>query len=582
MMFKDKYIHKFYAFALAAVFALTLAGCGGGGGTAAMPDPEPPVVEPEPTPQEMCEGDGGRYNADGSCTSAADLAEEMALSGAQEAAMAAYMAAMAAVAGAVDPVAMANAQMYADAAMTASAGAAAATTSEMAMTHQMAAEAAQASAEMAAGERGLGLTMRANANANQDDIDSATLRGVPAPMAVPNARRVGTAIRGAVTATQIEAAAPELAGTHQGPVATARATFSGSSPTITVTATPASGTATALSRGESPISFSDGGFRGTELVLRETGATASRQHAVVFTDINPAQQQYQPTTGGTGVVAADAFAVNTGVVTGDIPGDGSSFVGTYNSNPTDNAPPVNGRFTCASSIACAISVDDSGVIRAVTGYTFNPAIARDVTRQDSDYLAWGVWLRVPDAVDAVAEVSAFANGSNVFDVVAALTGTATFAGSANGLYSAGGAVEYFSADATLTADFGGRTGVDSGATAGTPDTNLFGAVTGEISNIRAGGMQVDGSITLGRAPLASSDGTAAVTSFSGNTAGTLGNRAMSGAWGGRFYGPNRAAGGSVAQRTEFPTSAAGTFNANTVGGTGPGMSILGSFGAHRQ
>ncbi len=32
MMFKDKYVHKFYAFALAAVFALTLAGCGGGGG----------------------------------------------------------------------------------------------------------------------------------------------------------------------------------------------------------------------------------------------------------------------------------------------------------------------------------------------------------------------------------------------------------------------------------------------------------------------------------------------------------------------------------------------------------------------
>ncbi len=45
MMFKDKYIHKFYAFALAAVFALTLAGCGGGGGgSAAAPDPDPPAM----------------------------------------------------------------------------------------------------------------------------------------------------------------------------------------------------------------------------------------------------------------------------------------------------------------------------------------------------------------------------------------------------------------------------------------------------------------------------------------------------------------------------------------------------------
>ena len=37
MMFRDKSISKFYTYALAAVFALTLAGCGGsGGGSAAM------------------------------------------------------------------------------------------------------------------------------------------------------------------------------------------------------------------------------------------------------------------------------------------------------------------------------------------------------------------------------------------------------------------------------------------------------------------------------------------------------------------------------------------------------------------
>ena len=44
MMFKDKYIHKLYAFALAAVFAIALAGCGGGGGTTATP--EPPMTGP--------------------------------------------------------------------------------------------------------------------------------------------------------------------------------------------------------------------------------------------------------------------------------------------------------------------------------------------------------------------------------------------------------------------------------------------------------------------------------------------------------------------------------------------------------
>ena len=44
MMFKDKYIHKLYAFALAAVFALTLAGCGGGGGGGGTA--EPPMTGP--------------------------------------------------------------------------------------------------------------------------------------------------------------------------------------------------------------------------------------------------------------------------------------------------------------------------------------------------------------------------------------------------------------------------------------------------------------------------------------------------------------------------------------------------------
>ena len=82
---------KLYAFALAAVFALTLAGCGGGGGGTAQ-TPDPPDPPPMPTPQEVCEDAGGRYNADGSCTSAADLAQEM-IDTAQMAAAAAAMAA---------------------------------------------------------------------------------------------------------------------------------------------------------------------------------------------------------------------------------------------------------------------------------------------------------------------------------------------------------------------------------------------------------------------------------------------------------------------------------------------------------
>ena len=79
--------NKIYSFALAAVFALTLAGCGGGGGGTAE-EPAPPV----PTPEEMCTDAGGRYNADGSCTSAADLDQEMIDAAQMAAAMAAAAA----------------------------------------------------------------------------------------------------------------------------------------------------------------------------------------------------------------------------------------------------------------------------------------------------------------------------------------------------------------------------------------------------------------------------------------------------------------------------------------------------------
>ena len=185
--------NKIFSFMLAAAFALTLAGCGGGGGSATMTEPETPTM-PDPTPQEMCEGDGGRYNADGSCTSAEDLTEEMALSGAQEAAMAAYMMAMGYAGSAKDPVAMGKAQMYADMAKDASDAAAMATTSEMAMEYQMKAEMNRDMAMKAAGMRGLGLTKLANKIINQSAIDNAVLEGKPAVKPVSNAARVGCGV----------------------------------------------------------------------------------------------------------------------------------------------------------------------------------------------------------------------------------------------------------------------------------------------------------------------------------------------------------------------------------------------------
>ena len=75
-------------------------------------------------------------------------------------------------------------------------------------------------------------------------------------------------------------------------------------------------------------------------------------------------------------------------------------------------------------------------------------------------------------------------------------------GVANGLYSAGGMVEYFDADASLTANFGG--GAES-----TADGATLAAVTGSITNIRAAGMDVAGSLTLGRTTITEATATPA-------------------------------------------------------------------------
>ena len=489
--------NKIFSFMLAAAFALTLAGCGGGGGTAAVE--EPPAM-PDPTPQEMCEGDGGRYNADGSCSSAAEVAEEMALSGAQSAASAAA-AAMAAVGAAVDPVAAHNAYGYASMAKTASDAAAMATTSEIAMTHQMAAETAQMKAEEAAGTRGLGITQLANKITNQSAIDNAALEGRDPVKAVSNATRVGTALTASATGPAGDTPAavqhttvddtgtpPNTPGgsVTQGGTASAEATYNAAGPRFTVMA----GTGEIL-RGENPTSLMTsgekptGGWPGAELV--RTDDTPGKTYVLAFTDVEASttRQNYGTTTAGAADVGTNAAELAIGqIITGDIPGDGSTFTGTRNVSDDDNLPAQAGRFFCDAGAACAISVDEDGVIVAVEGYGWQPIDSGTTPTSDTDYMAWGVWLTVPDGTAAadVATAGAFGSGNDVFTVMPALKGTATYNGDASGLYSAGGMVEYFDADVSLTANFGGTEGADStpGSAAAETDNDgrLMGMVTG--------------------------------------------------------------------------------------------------------
>ena len=187
------------------------------------------------------------------------------------------------------------------------------------------------------------------------------------------------------------------------------------------------------------------------------------------------------------------------------------------------------------------------------------------TRQDADYLAGGLWVRVPADAASVAdyEFGAFMDGNDPFRQanLAGLTGTATYAADA-------GAIMHHShqetndryavvGDVRLTADFG--------------DASGLGSIGGTVSNFRGEGPGPDYyegvSVVLGTAQI----GSANSGFFTGatSTAGT--DSAFTGKWGGQFYG-NGEAGAP-------PGSVAGTFGAATADGS---ESFIGIYGAYRQ
>jgi len=146
--------------------------------------------------------------------------------------------------------------------------------------------------------------------------------------------------------------------------------------------------------------------------------------------------------------------------------------------------------------------------------------------------------------------------------MAALTGTATYTGLAQGLLSdrSGGRTRLTLADGwiDLTANF--MDGTDLGTIGG----RIY-----EIYDIDTGGGPGDTRrpnnpmVTLAAAPIGPSDS----GFFTGDASMTDGNRRLAGKWGGQFYGNGAAA-------TDHPGSVAGTFGVATSDGS---FSYIGSY-----
>ena len=227
-----------------------------------------------------------------------------------------------------------------------------------------------------------------------------------------------------------------------------------------------------------------------------------------------------------------------------------------------------------NGVRMTLLTEGSGSSRRIVRLSPNLAAAARATAyvlqthdsgQDSDYLAGGIWVRVPVDAASVAdyEFGAFVDGNDPFRQasLAGLTGTATYSAEegATGVYSVRETNRnYFvDADVTLRANFG--------------DASSLGSIGGTLSNITGEGPETDSYdgvvITLGTASIGSADS----GFFTGDTSSRGTDSAFTGKWGGQFYG-NGGEGGR-------PGSVAGTFGGANADGS---EAFVGAFGAYLQ
>ena len=262
-----------------------------------------------------------------------------------------------------------------------------------------------------------------------------------------------------------------------------------------------------------------------------------------------------------------------------------------------------GTFSCPVAEGCFFIKDrwTEGYYSRTTGTTFTPdgGTPQELTQHvwgpvpAADYLAFGHWLYVPeDVTDTVNyDFGVFASGGDPFETtnLAGLTGTATYAGDAVGMYYVDGltdnpTVGLFTADVTLEADFG--------------DSTATGFIDGEVTNFE---FEDDVASSLPTTvSLSSTTYQYIVDDFgvqqgstnifdtqwrtddlwpgghiSGRTEDSVDGVDWYGEWHGAFYG-------NGASPTDHPTGVAGIFNTSPYDdGNRVGSGLTGSFGAHR-
>ena len=298
--------------------------------------------------------------------------------------------------------------------------------------------------------------------------------------------------------------------------------------------------------------------------------------------------------------------------------DDPDTTGTQHDNPNTEATEtssswtgmfagVSGTFTCSGD-TCAVTSDAKGNLASLGGsWTFRPAgsgtgghaegdelddIMVEGVVPDADFMIFGYWEQAvtDDEGDTTYSMLPIADGKRDYGAMTTVTGTATYAGPATGLYTKNALTPegaptgpyssgQFTADAMLTANFGG------------PEvaTNHQFSITGTISNFMDDGVMINdqwvvnlnrrmiGTGTAARPQQNVGDPTATghrdgsvAGDFDGVTdGGTLGSG--EGSWSGVFHGPG------VGTTNPQPVSASGMFSGHFSNGH-----VRGAFAANRQ
>ena len=227
-----------------------------------------------------------------------------------------------------------------------------------------------------------------------------------------------------------------------------------------------------------------------------------------------------------------------------------------------------GTFRCQESGGCTITTanNDDRTVSRTGALWFTPNAGATVSVPDADYLTWGFWLDTTTkdgAITSYDKVQTFVMSKlSKTESVSSVTGTASYAGDAAGVY----VHETKNEDGSLNRATSGRFTADVAMKAYFAATTLRNdnTIEGTISNFDLdGGPENSWKVNV---------------SASFNDSGTLANGVASGMEGnngsliGDFHGV-----GSTTDNTVAPPILIGEFNANFVNGT-----VAGAYGARKE